>query len=275
MPDFPRLAEVEDYEANIPPAITGGIVVTGSASANVKGAWVELIRSTSADGSFLHIQWGTSGSVNTEFLLDIGIGPAGSEQVIVPNLYCSRTTTSGSVGHIVLPIAVPAGARISARVQGATASVTPKLTVRVGSATMPGSSPAAGVDAFGADTTDTSGAAMDAGAVANTRSAWTELVRSTPREYLGLFMCFGNNKDVARTFADFDTQIGIGAAGSEVVLISDILAYAEGADDLIFPCITPLMPVHIPAGSRLSQRVRSSNTTAGDRTLDSVLYGVY
>lgn len=93
-------------------------LANSSGTAHVKGAWVQVLASCpiDADGFYLQL-WNSTGSPQ-DWLLDIGIGASGSEVVLVPDLYC-RSQQNDSMGEkIFIPMAIPAGARISARAQG-------------------------------------------------------------------------------------------------------------------------------------------------------------
>jgi hypothetical protein len=108
---------------------TLGTTITASGSTNTKGSYSELVAATSRDymGFFI----GTTGASATtkHHLLDIAIGAAGSEVVILSNLYILTTAMWSAVPTFFLPINIPAGTRISARVQSATASSAFGLTL--------------------------------------------------------------------------------------------------------------------------------------------------
>lgn len=276
MPDWPLDDASNRYEVNPPLAASSdGILVTGAAATNTKGAWVEIIRSTSFDAGLMmfEIRCGTTGLAG-DCMYDIGVGPAGSEQVLIPNVYLSRTTTSAVIGAWQFPVSLPAGTRIAARAQSSTASNPSALTLRVMASAFQSEEPRGAIYSFGANTATTAGTPIDAGAVANTKGAWAEVVRATPSPIGAISLSVGNNKDVARVFAPFQVDIGIGAAGAEQVVIPDLVFSAEPGDDLIFPSTTWPMPVAIPAGTRIAARCRSSITGAGDRTLDVIVHGV-
>lgn len=91
--------------------------VTASGSINTKGSYAQLTASCN------EIRWAVlqlRPNSNNYYLIDIAVGGAGSEQVIVPNLHVRGA--SGRSFPIGFPLSVPAGSRISARCQCNTAS---------------------------------------------------------------------------------------------------------------------------------------------------------
>jgi hypothetical protein len=95
-------------------------------TANTKSAWANGVLSTSTarDMKMCYVVMGNGGSTTnaaTDWLLDIGVGAAASEQVILPNLYFSLggQIGSGPTPFVLgpFPVNVPSGSRLVARVQ--------------------------------------------------------------------------------------------------------------------------------------------------------------
>lgn len=95
-------------------------------------------------------------------------------------------------------------------------------------------------------------------ASANTKGSWTECFASTPYPALGINVSIAPSLN-ANT--DRLVDIGIGAGGSELVIIADLPA-PNIADRCLYHAFFPLM---IPEGSRLSHR--SASTTGSQGTL--------
>jgi hypothetical protein len=273
MPDFPRLADIGRLEILGSTSNGTGVTVTASGTTHTKGSWTEVGRA-SMDGTMLYVDITTQTATAQDYLVDIGIGPAGSEQVLVPNLLISRTSTSAGAAHYSFPIAVPAGSRISARCQSGVASAALTVSCRIGGGSQAARPAAAAAEAIGISTAATRGTPIDTGAVANTKSAW-QIMGYANHDLDQLIVVPGNATDVARSFAYFVVDIGIGPAGSEQVLIPELSFFVEAADDLIFPHSSQPYDLNVPAGTRFSCRARSANVTAGDRTLDIAVYGSY
>ena len=96
-----------------------------------------------------------------------------------------------------------------------------------------------------------------ANSTANTKGAWAEIHASTPYPIEGFWLSldYGNNTANRDQLID----IGIGASGSEVVLVSNIYGtYDAGSTHLYY------IPLSVPAGTRISARSQSnSNRQAG------------
>lgn len=104
-----------------------GVTVTAPGSLNTKGAWTEIEDVTSQDFSVLLV--GIQGAGGTAMnvsgvLVDIGIGAASSETVLVPDIYLAGQSSewysrSNGFQYLLFPVEVPAGSRLSARYQRA------------------------------------------------------------------------------------------------------------------------------------------------------------
>jgi hypothetical protein len=97
----------------------------------------------------------------------------------------------------------------------------------------------------------TYGTTMTANASANTKGAWAELSAATPFDVHGIYL------SMHPSISDFSSHlvdIGVGAEGSEVVLVSNI-AEQQVAVYLGNPMI---IPIRIAAGQRISMRTQSN-----------------
>lgn len=258
------------------PATTLGTTVTSHASANTKGSYVELITATAWAGSYLYVS--TVGAPTTtgtlrDFLIDIAMGSAGSETVIVPNLVFTQnpSTTPFSGFFVLCPLETPKGSRISARCQDSTGGGDVKLVVHVlGGGSM---GPTCQLcTSVGADTTDSGGQVIDPGASTNTEGAIQEMSAAVPFDVRAVAMTVGlrrNTSQAASGYWAFDLLVGAG--GSEVVAIPDICVNCNASEFLV-PSAQGAFPCHIKKGSRVSLRVRSNLNDATDRLLDVVLH---
>ncbi len=81
--------------------------------------WTEVIASTTYDsyGMLVNLNSGFTSGTNVTRLVDIGVGPAGSETVIIPKILCGQegTYTSSSGVWLYFPMFIKAGTRVSAR----------------------------------------------------------------------------------------------------------------------------------------------------------------
>jgi hypothetical protein len=208
-----------------------------------------------------------------DVLFDIGIGAAGSERVLVGNLPASSVNDGSRIeSHYLIPILVPAGTRISARSQCTYTTVLgPYLSMRaVGFGGFGDTVPLAKCTTIGADTSDTGGKEIDPGSVADTKGSWIEMSTSLTDGAKGFLIGIGNKLNVARTVYDWTLDIGIGAAGSEVAIIEDYRLSTKA--NVMTPRMSPLYPIAIPAGTRISARAQCSGTDSTDRLFDLILY---
>lgn len=244
--------------------------VTASASVNTKGSYAAVVASTAVDCDGFLVTFAGQTS-NVRVLVDIAVGGAGSEQVIVANLVWSANQNLTQTFYV--PVSLPAGTRISARCQSSTGSVVAAVSVTLvkgGWRTPPSGSR---VVTWGADTTDSGGTALDAGAAANTFGTIVQLSASTTADVFAVAVQVAANANTTPTAGSFVVRVMVGGSGSEVPVVDVGFRAAATADsygpgpDFWFPC-------SIPAGSRVSARVMSTVTDATDRVLDVVVFGM-
>lgn len=264
-----------------------GTIVNPSASANTKGSWVQLIASTAADAVWMMVQWSFYQDVGSSAALDIGVGGSGSEQVLVSNLISSNSAINGFDQNqqvYSFPCQIPAGTRIAARTQVSAASDTGgnnlvNVTLYDGAFTqMEG---CAGVDALGFSTGTTLGTQVDPGGTANTKGAYSQIIASTARDYMGLLLGFDTQNDSTSAFAQFLVDVAIGGSGSEKIIMPNLQllrttkSSTSVACEYILPPSQPFIPIAIPAGTRIAARAQCSINTATRRLFGITAYGVY
>lgn len=100
-----------------------GSTVTAGA-ANTKGSYTQLVASSSKDYSAIGFTLCYSSSIlpTDRALLDIAIGGAGSEIIIIPDYFFSVNSPSGVNTVFCIMTQIPAGTRIAARIASATGS---------------------------------------------------------------------------------------------------------------------------------------------------------
>ena len=225
---------------------TGTTLTAGTA--NVKGSWSALTSALPWDCDALAIELVGPGTGATG-LLDIAIGPSGSEMVLFGNIGYSIGANYAAKLPLI-PVALPAGTRIAARVQSATASQTVAVKLTAMAATANQMTGYAGGDSIGAVTASSQGTSVTASATANVKGSFTTLAPPsggslTVRDYAGLVVgvCYGS------TIA-FLTDIAIGASGSEIIIAPNLSTNLGSYMHL---------PIPIPKGTRLSARVQASS----------------
>lgn len=269
MPDFPTFGGGGRQEEG--GGVTGDSKATTltTGAADTKGSYVELIAATAfeAFGIYLSI----AGGGKRDFLIDLAVGAAASEQDIVPNiLYTGHVDLTHEV---FLPIGIPAGSRVSVRAQASAATQTMDVNVHLFGKSFLNGDMLARVTAYGVNTADTGGVSIDPGGTANTKGAWSEIVASTGNNLKALLFCIGVQDNVGRTNADHLFDVAVGAASSEQVIIANLMVVQDAQKDHIFPSMFGPYPAHIPSGTRLAVRQQCSITDAADRLADVTLYG--
>lgn len=280
MSEFPaRLGTLIDTYGEVT-STSLGTTITASGSANTKGAWTQMIASTEHDARGIGISLVTpddaASPARWDGLIDIGIGGAGSEQVLVPNLLLSAVFEGGNGKYFWFPLFIPKGTRVAARMQCSIASRTCYGQISLGSAVFAWGAQAQKVAALGANTADSGGAGLSTSASNHTKGSWSEIVASTAEQYNGVLLTFGHRAAaVSSDDSNFLIDIGLGAGGSEHVVIGDIYTHCEYDTEDFAPKVL-FFPVSIPKGVRLAARGQVSNAAAaaGNRDIDLLLYGV-
>lgn len=230
------------------PALTAG-------AANTKGSWVQLIASLTHDIELLHVHLVGPLTGNARYALDIGIGASGSELVVVPDL-----VAYGTVGWAtVIPLRVPGGTRIAARLASTTASSTARVSLVACAASLLTPVGYQSWTHYGFASASTGGVLSTSSATINTKGAWVELTSSTTDPIEQIYVCIAGDATASQTASSAAVDIGVGASGSEVALLPDLVCLPQ-ATSLIGAVLGPF-PVSIPAGSRIAAR-HSTNTTS-------------
>lgn len=242
--------------------------VTASATAHTKGAWVEAVASTTEQTVALLVALATTtnlSNTDTSTLLDVGIGAAGSEVVVVADLQVGWKSAQQSW---MLPLAVPAGARIALRCQSVVSSRTVGVTVvpAFGSG-VAGGSPAGPCVAYGASASTSAGVVLTPGT--NGFGSWAEVSPATSERIDAVAVSLGGNARMSSISRPFLLEVGTGASGSEVPIFATggWMSSAEAVDVAV-----PVSPcaLAVPAGARLAARVAAEATS---QTLDLIVHG--
>lgn len=106
------------------------------------------------------------------------------------------------------------------------------------------------------------GVAPNAGASANTKGAWSQIVASSPIDCQMACLQFMGVASTT-TVDGISVDIGIGAAASEVVLIPDVMNWYGATVGLFIAVNHVLIPLVIPAGTRISARAQANIASPG------------
>lgn len=261
--------------AGMTTVIAGTVLTAGTA--NVKGSWAQLTSALpfSVDAILVRLGVGTA----ADRLVDLGVGPVGDEQVVVPDILFTPGTAGATDRHWTYwPIRLPSGSRLAARCQCVTGAATMEITCELRESLL-GRHRQSGqqIEAWGAATADSGGTSVDPGATLHTKGAWSQLTASTgfPCRAIQLIPGVGSNR--GRVYARWGVDVGIGPSGDEQLLAENVRILCTGsARDEISPFsgLGRLLPVPVPAGVRVAMRAQCSVTNSADRLFDVVGYGI-
>jgi hypothetical protein len=240
------------------------VTLTSGSTAGTKGAYTQLIASTAADAYCLWI-WARGVAVSAgdgRCLIDVAVGPSGSESVILPDLNFGAAPASNTAHERVMaiPIYIPKGTRIAARCQRDTASGTVTIGWMLDEQPVwPGTVGQVGTS-YGVNATNTRGVIITTGNGAY--GSWQQIVASTTSPHRWWWPGIDGGGDTTQTNAACIVQLGVGAAGSEQVLGTWHFR-ATGTEDLCGPH-RPL-PVYnpLPAGVRIAARASNGANSLG------------
>jgi hypothetical protein len=250
------------------------VQVAPNATAHTKGAWTPIIASTPVEANMVTLIAHTLGSISTGAvnscaLGDIGIGPSGSEQVLVANIGCGNSLGNNvSPNSWDIPINVPAGSQLSFRWQAARDSgINASVAIQLGTADF---TSATFVDTLGADTATTTGTEVGNGTI-------TLIVASAARAYRGFVVC-PMNDDAAMTNSGMHVDVAIGPESSETLYRCTKYWTPTTAEALDHRAIgSTFVNAPCAAGQRIAVRVRdggAGNWAGGTKNYNVVLLGV-
>lgn len=270
---FPYLEGQRIENAGAVVGTSRGTAITANASPNAKGAsFTTLLAATGFEADGLLVMLDDSAAL-TDYLLDIAVGGAGAEVVILSNLLISGGTGSITYGaYYYFPVKIPAGTRLSARVQASTGAAVVRVSLLLFSqGVMPGETVGV-IDSYGLNTLTSGATSVDPGGSANTKGLYSQIVASTNRMARFLSLSIGNQLNGVRSSQSWLVDIAIGPALGEVVIVPNLALNCSTSPDIVVPQVYNMIPVSIPAGTRLAVRAQSDGIDAADRLFDAALY---
>jgi hypothetical protein len=224
--------------------------LTASGTINTKGSWTQIGAAATYDISLIHLSLTELTSANQSALIDIGIGAGGSQQVLISNIPL-RITSVNPTYDIILPLDIPSGTAIWARVQSSTASGSAhsiKFNGYSGGFTHPAGH--SGGEGVGVATATSLPTLLTANAAGNTKGSYAQLIASTAHDYSG-FIFYAD----AVSGTTYLVDLAIGGAGSEIPIMPNI--YLGSAAGAMF-----YAPIAIPAGTRVAARCQCAAAAA-------------
>ncbi len=222
------------------------VTVTADATPHVKGAWTQLIASTLDDSDYQNFIVATAQTgVNTATLIDFAVGASGSEIPIVENI-----AIGGVSANMYMPILakIPAGSRISARIQSLVVSKTATVTAFLFDTGFYQTAPTS-LDVLGTSTTTSVGT--------NITDTYSEIVASLSVSYAGFVVIPSLNTAAASSSAQ-NISVAVGASGSEIDVLIFNISYTSAEQGNIRPGQYTFMKGPFTAGARISAKTSSS-----------------
>ena len=127
---------------------------------------------------------------------------------------------------------------------------------------MPGGYPSLGSvcngQSVGAVTASASGTSVTSGGAGHTKGSWVQLIASTAADCSLVDIALAIDVSSFSDYGTFSVDIGIGAGGSEVVVVADLLI---SSDFNRFNDARFTFPLQIPAGTRIAARCQCNKTS--------------
>lgn len=275
MPDFIDAIRGGPSDVGANAAASTGIALTAHATTHTMGSWVELIAATTHETTLVLVTLTDTSTPGTGYLVDIGVGAAAAEQILIPKLLSYNSVAAQPIPRTyLLPIAIAKGERISARCQSATTVATIKVAIQCFSGPITGRHGVRRVETAGISTANSNVTLIaDPGATPHTDGGWTQLIAATTFHWRWVCVAVTTTDAAAGAITSFLFDLGVGASSSEVAFVNDLWVLSHTATDHPVPG-TYCFPCSIASGSRVSARHRESTGTASDRRLSIGLYGV-
>lgn len=250
------------------------VTVTGS-GANLDGPWTVLVSGAAFEITTLQFMIANSTATTNvirAMYTDIAVGPPGSERVIVGGLL------SGSLGcprKYDIPLRVPAGSIISARIRGVLPAdaLQAQLIINGGGWNLADAGHVA--TTYGLDPANSRGTMLTAITSGNTKSVATVIDAACANPLRWLVPCImGPVDDTTWTSRSCLIDIGYGPSGQEVWPILNLAGSWNTAES--YNGHVPTVPVSVPAGTRLVARYQCDALSGGATERPSVsLIGVH
>jgi hypothetical protein len=239
------------------------ITVTAGDPAHTKGSWTQLIASTSYDayGIWVGVDGIFYANTATAYLVDIGVGPSGSEQVIVPNLDVWGADSGGpgmNPRTFWFPVYIPAGSRIVARSQSVTANKTCRVMVALDGVPWYGLWGLGPVNDYGTNLSASRGTSVTPGT--NAFGSWVQ-VGTTARDHTFWTVSMDYLSTGTPSSVTTIVEVGVGQSGAlrslGVMRFRNSGALIGGGPFPLF-----LASLRVPSGTPVWVRAASGSTTA-------------
>jgi hypothetical protein len=253
------------WQTNVTAADRDGTTITASATANTKGAYSagQLIAALDEPSYGLWVMVsnpGQAAAVALGYLLDIGIGPSGSEVDLIPNLNCGNASATDSSSQNggkswYFPIYIPDGERIAARAQSTTVSEAFEVAIWCEQDFVRPPYYVSAVTTYGAVTSgDSEGTTVAGGNGAF--GSWVSIGTSAAdHELWQLGVDFADN--IALANADILIDVGIGPDSANITAIETNISFTTTANEAM-NCVFQPFFAPVPSSTGLWARIAAS-----------------
>lgn len=187
---------------------------TPNATAHAKGAWAQVVSALEEDVSAIVLRGNgasTSGA-GRSYAIDIGIGAASSEQVILEGFDIGQ---SASNPFWIIPVSIPAGTRVAARAQSSlTTTGLLSFDFYGGSGLLGGGPFISKWTTYGFNAAASTGTAVTSGNT-DTWGSWTQIGTTTSREHDAWMFTGTMGNNAATTAVRYRTQFAIATNSTE------------------------------------------------------------
>lgn len=250
-----------------------GTVVTADGVAHTKGDYVELIAATSNDayGLWIIAEGHSTSATAGSGLLDIAVGTENNEVIIVPDLnigYAGPDITSlgGGPKMFYIPgLFIPAGSRLSARSQAATASRTAQIIIVTDPALRWDTQQTAAVT-YGADLTTSTGQSVTPSS--GNFGSWTQIGSVTSKAHDIFILGIDGLGDASLAEDYLLAELSHGNSGSQVTISA--FQYRSGQDESICGPFPTTAFASVDSGAKLWVRMAAGSTEARGVTVTAV-----
>lgn len=264
----PSLSGMNDASPITVAGSEGVRVTTGAA--NTKGAWTAIVTASASWGQITVVCLPWSGSV--DFMVDISKGDGTVFTILAPDLHIPAFNTFSGGIALRIPLNIQRGTVLYARAAAVGASAQVSLAIR-GSAGFWGAPGFSRAVALYTPATQR-GVSIDAGATANTKSAWIAMSTGVTTRIGAVMALIGQNAQATRTACSWLWDIGIGVSGSQQVVLANIPLSVATTSVMLTPHYLGPFDCSVPPSTAWWARAQCSITTAAQRTFDLALYGM-
>lgn len=249
---------------------SGFVNVNVPATANAAGAWTQIFASTSAESTLLYFSMAAGSTIaDSSLMFDVGIGPAGLESVVVPNIAHGLNNLFTANIVFPIPVRIPAGARVAVRgrsAAGTNRNFSPLLLLA--------SHPDAALVPSSVDTLGSSSSTSRGTALSGASGTYTQLVSQTTRPYQALVVIPSGATNVGIN-SRFRLTVAVGPAGGEVDIgaVDALQGSGGGVQPQSTTANVPwsVFGTVVPAGSRISIK---HNIASNPQYVEACVIGV-